>query len=53
VPESIKEVVELTDYAVQFRYPGHYAPVTKEEYQRAILLASKILDWVKSQIQML
>ncbi|MBI5030755.1 MAG: HEPN domain-containing protein [Chloroflexi bacterium] len=51
VPDPIKEAVDLTDYAVQFRYRGHYAPVTEEEYERAILLASKVLDWVKNRIK--
>ena len=50
VPDSIKEAVELTDYAVQYRYPGYYAPVSEEEYQRAVELAARTLDWVKRQI---
>jgi HEPN domain-containing protein len=51
VPESIKEIVELTDYAVTFRYPGDYAPVSDEEYRRAIVLAAKALVWVRAQIE--
>jgi HEPN domain-containing protein len=50
VPDHIKEAVELTDYAVQSRYPGDYSPVSEEEYQRAIELATKTLEWVKRQI---
>ena len=50
IPDSIKEAVELTDYAVQLRYPGHYAPVTEAEYQRAIVLATRTLDWVKQNL---
>lgn len=51
VPNSLKEAVELTDYAVQLRYPGHYAPVSEEEYQHAIELAIRTLDWVKEKIK--
>lgn len=49
VPESIREVVELTDYAVQMRYPGDYHPVSEEEYERALELAERVLRWVRSQ----
>lgn len=51
VPESIREIVELTDYAVQMRYPGDYYPVTQEEYNRAVELAQRSLNWVRSQIK--
>lgn len=51
VPPSIQEVVELTDYAVQMRYPGDYYPVTVEEYERALQLAERVLNWVREQIE--
>jgi HEPN domain-containing protein len=50
VPEAIREVVELTDYAVQMRYPGDYFPVSDEEYKRALELAERTVQWVRSQI---
>lgn len=50
VPESIKEIVELSDYAVQSRYPGDYAPVSEEEYERAVELAIRAFEWVNNQI---
>jgi HEPN domain-containing protein len=50
VPDTIKEVVELTDYAVQTRYPGDYYPVTEAEYERALELAERVLGWVEAQI---
>ncbi|TEU12998.1 MAG: HEPN domain-containing protein [Anaerolineales bacterium] len=49
VPEPIREVVELSDYAVQIRYPGDYYPVSEEEYERALELAERVLRWVRSQ----
>ena len=50
VPEPIREVVELSDYAVQIRYPGDYYPVSEDEYERALELAARVLQWVRSQI---
>ena len=50
VPEPIREVVELSDYAVQMRYPGDYYPVSEDEYERALELAARVLQWVRSQI---
>lgn len=51
VPEDLKRVVILTDYAVESRYPGLAEPVTKEEYEEALSLAESILDWVKKVLE--
>jgi HEPN domain-containing protein len=48
VPEPIREIIELSDYAVQIRYPGDYYPVS--EYERALELAERVLRWVRSHI---
>ena len=50
IQEPIREVVELSDYAVQMRYPGDYFPVSEEEYKRALELAERALRWVQAQI---
>ncbi len=50
VPDEIREVIELSDYAVQMRYPGDYYPVSDDEYARAVELAGRMLDWVCLQI---
>jgi len=50
VPAYVREVVELTDYAVQMRYPGEYYPVTEEEYARAIELADRVVSWVRREL---
>lgn len=50
IPSSIRDVVELSDYAVQMRYPGDYHPISQEEYQRAVALAARVVTWVTSQI---
>ncbi len=51
IPSRIEDVLELSDYAVQVRYPGDYHPVTKEEYMRSISIAGKVLRWVKRIIK--
>jgi HEPN domain-containing protein len=51
IPENIKEAVQLTNYAVQTRYPGEYEEITKEEYEDSIKIATLCLDWVENKIK--
>lgn len=51
IPEEIREVVELSDYAVQMRYPGDYYPVSEEEYRRAIVLAERVWRWAQAETE--
>lgn len=51
IPERIKDVIELSDYAVQTRYPGDYYPLSEDEYERAINIAKQTLTWVKENIK--
>ena len=48
---NIKDAMDLTNYAVQTRYPGSYDYVTKEEYDRALKIAEECLDWVENKIK--
>jgi HEPN domain-containing protein len=41
VPGRIKQVVDLTDYAVATRYPGAIEPVTQEEYEEALAITEE------------
>ena len=50
IPEHVKDAVQLTNYAVQTRYPGEYDAVTKEEHEKSIKLARDCLDWVEAVI---
>jgi HEPN domain-containing protein len=50
IPDAIQEVIALSDYAVQIRYPGDYHPVSEEEYQDAVALATQVLNWVADQL---
>jgi HEPN domain-containing protein len=50
IPEDIEKAIELTNYAVQTRYPGQYDDITKEEYQKALKIAKDCLDWMENKI---
>jgi HEPN domain-containing protein len=50
VPEEVQAVAELTEYAVEARYPGHSEPVDRESYERALQLAQQVLEWASSEL---
>jgi len=50
VPAEVREVARLTDYAVEARYPGLAEPVTRHEYETAVALAERVLDWVEGRL---
>ncbi len=43
--------LDLTDYAVEARYPGGREPVSEEEYEEALKLAETIYEWVSKTIK--
>jgi HEPN domain-containing protein len=47
--ESIRKGETLTRFAVFTRYPGVSPPVSHEEYEEALNLASEIVQWVKEK----
>lgn len=51
IPQNVDESFELSQYAVQTRYPGEWEPVTKEEAQGALERATLVLKWVNVQIE--
>lgn len=50
LPGDVEEAVELTEYAVEARYPGPFEPVTEEEHARAVKLARAVVEWAQAQI---
>jgi HEPN domain-containing protein len=50
IPDKIKESMDLTNYAVQTKYPGDYEEITKKEYDEAVKIAKICLDWVENKI---
>ena len=51
VPESVEQAAELTEYAVEARYPGGNEPVTEPEYRKAVKCAEAVLSWAESILQ--
>ena len=50
VPDEVDEAFELTQYAVQTRYPGAWEPVTRQETEAALERAGQVLAWVEVQL---
>lgn len=48
IPDEVDEAYELSEYAVQTRYPGEWEPVTKAEARRAMERAALVLAWVEA-----
>jgi hypothetical protein len=53
IPTEIWEAVDLSDYAVETRYPGLSEPVSDKEYRDAVALAETVLRWADRQIAQL
>jgi|SRR3989304_5090665 len=50
IPQNIRKAVDLTDYAVETRYPGPAEPVTQKEYRAAVKLAKQVVNWAEKII---
>ncbi len=50
LPEQIRAAAELSDYAVEARYPGPMEPVTEDEYKEAVKIAEMVVSWVEGFI---
>ena len=50
LPERIREGAELSEYAVEARYPSPMEPVTEDEYIKAVKTAEEVVSWVEKQI---
>jgi HEPN domain-containing protein len=51
-PTQLEDAKDLTPYAVQTRYPGYIAQLTRKEMDVAIQLAEGVLDWAKAELGM-
>ncbi len=50
IPDNVDEAFELSQSAVQTRYPGEWEPVTKTEAKHSLERAALVLRWVEAQI---
>jgi len=51
VPPEVRDAADLTEYAVEARYPGPLEPVTEAEYRSAIERARCVLEWAENVLQ--
>jgi len=51
IPKGVDAAFELSEYAVQTRYPGEWEPVTKVEARKSIERAALVLTWVEGQVK--
>jgi HEPN domain-containing protein len=51
LPEEVNETSILNNYAVQTRYPGDYTSVGEDEYNNAIAIAEKCINWIEKKIK--
>jgi len=47
-PEHVKQSITLTKFAVLTRYPGIAPPVKTEDYEKAVIIAEKVVHWAES-----
>jgi len=50
IPVAIWGAMDLTDYAVETRYPGPTEPVTQKEYREAVKMAERVVKWAEKII---
>ncbi len=50
-PAEVAEAGSLTPYAVETRYPGSWEEINAAEVQRAVDLASRVVDWAKKVLE--
>lgn len=50
IPEAIRRVGVLTDYAAITRYPGDVRPVSEREYREALAIAETVISWAENRI---
>jgi HEPN domain-containing protein len=50
IPKAYWRADDLTQYAVETRYPGPAEPVTQKEYQAAVKIAGEVVKWAQKII---
>lgn len=51
LPFSVREAVDLSDYAVEGRYPQNFEDVTEEEYLSALKKAGAVVRWAEKTLK--
>lgn len=48
--EELADAADLTAYAVEYRYPGEYPPVTTNDAARAVGVADRVRDHIRRRL---
>jgi len=48
--EELSNAADLTAYAVEYRYPGEYPPVTMEDAAGAVAVADRVRDQIRRRL---
>ncbi len=48
--QELSDAADLTAYAVEYRYPGEYPPVTTDEATRAVAMADRVRDQIRRRL---
>jgi HEPN domain-containing protein len=48
--EELSDAADLTAYAVEYRYPGEYAPVTRDDAAEAVAVADRVREQVRRRL---
>jgi len=51
MPDVVRQAGFLTPYAVEARYPGHWAVISGTEVAEALSAAEQVVEWAKQVIQ--
>ena len=49
VSGAVQQSKLLTNYAIQTRYPGEYEPLDEADYQEAVAIAERVVNWVETR----
>ena len=50
VPEAVRQADKLNPYATITRYPDMADPVSEQEYNEAVGIATEVMDWAQSRL---
>lgn len=48
--EKLPDAADLTAYAVEYRYPGEYPPVTTDDATSAVAVADRVRDQIRRRL---
>jgi HEPN domain-containing protein len=48
--EELSDAADLTAYAVEYRYPGEYPPVTTDDAASAVVVADRVRDQIRKRL---